>query len=90
MLGPDSRDSIDTGVIDDPRVRHFWDESRVVGLWLAETGVGSSGSSIVWDAYYVFGPKASWNERPAPITAFGTPVISNTAALGDALMPLLR
>ena len=91
MLGPDSRDSVDTGVIDDPRATHFWDADRVVGRWFADTGVGGpAASSIVWDAYYVFGPDASWNQRPAPVAGTGSPVISTTGSLERELSGLLR
>ena len=91
MLGPDSRGSVETGLIDDRRVTHFWDEDRVVGRWLADTNVGGSArSSVVWDAYFLFGPNASWNERPAPVAGTGAPVISTTGSLERQLAPLLR
>lgn len=91
MLGPDSRASIETGLLDDPRVTHFWDGERVVGRWFAETDVGGAArSSIVWDAYFLFGPNASWNQRPAPLAGTGAPVVSTTGALERELRPLLR
>jgi hypothetical protein len=90
MLGPDARSAIDPGLVGDRRVRQFWDEERVVGRWLADAGVGEvEPSGVVWDAYYVFGPDATWNERPGPLAGFGTPVISETDRLEHTLAPLL-
>jgi len=90
MLGPDARSAVDPGLLGDRRVRHFWDGERTVGRWLAEAGVGDPGFGIVWDAYYVFGPDAVWNDTPAPLLGFGSPVISNTSALERELGPLLE
>jgi hypothetical protein len=90
MLGPDSRAAIDTALIGDRRVTQFWDENRVVGRWLADAGVGDvEASGVVWDAYYVFGPEATWNERPGPVTGFGAPVVSERDELERELAPLL-
>jgi hypothetical protein len=90
MLGSDSRDQVETGLIADRRVRHFWDGQRTVGRWFADSGIGELGySGIVWDAYYVFGPAAVWNERPGPAAGFGSPVISSTGTLERALRRLL-
>lgn len=90
MLGPDARAAVDTALIDDPRVTHFWDEERVAGRWFADAGVGGeSYGGIAWDAYYLFGPDASWNERPRPVEAFGAPVISGTGSLERELRSFL-
>jgi hypothetical protein len=90
MLAGDSRSEVDVGLLEDRRARHFWDEERVVGRWLAESGVGEPGySGVVWDAYYVFGGQASWNERPAPLAGFGSPVIAEKATLEAALRRVL-
>jgi hypothetical protein len=90
MLGSDSRSAVDMGLLGDRRVRHFWDGERTIGRWLAESGVGNPGSGIIWDAYFVFGPDAVWNDTPAPLSAFGTPVISHTSTLERELAPLLN
>jgi hypothetical protein len=91
MLSLDSRSAVDTELLADPRVSQFWDEERVVGRWLAESGIGElAHSGIVWDAYYLFGPDAAWNERPAPLAGSGSPVLSTTGQLERQLAPLLR
>ena len=91
MLGPDTRSAVEPNLLRDPRVRQYWDDDRIVGRWLADAGVGGAAySSVVWDAFYVFEANASWNERPQPVAAFGSPVISETGTLERALRPLLR
>jgi hypothetical protein len=87
MLSTDGRDEIDTGLLADSRVRQFWDEERVSGRWFADSSVGELGDQggIVWDAFYVFGPDAAWNEEPGPVAGDGTPVISETSRLESAL-----
>jgi hypothetical protein len=90
MLSGEVRSDVEVGLLDDGRVTQFWDGGRVAGTWLAEEGVGGeSGAGVVWDAFYVFGPDAVWNEKPAPVAAFGAPVVSERGALERALRPLL-
>jgi hypothetical protein len=89
MLVTDARSEIDTGLLDDPRVRQFWDEERVVGRWLADMGLGGSPGEVVWDAYLVFGPDAAWNDEPAPLRGTGAPVISAAGSLERELRPLV-
>jgi hypothetical protein len=90
MLAADSRGEVDEDVLADPRVTQFWDEDRLVGRWLAETGLGEQISAgVVWDAYYLFGPEATWNERPGPLLGFGAPVIANTGSLENAVATVL-
>ena len=91
MLGSDTRSAVEPDLLSDSRVSQYWDEDRVVGRWLADARVGGAAySSLVWDAFYVFGAKASWNERPDPVAAFGSPVVSETGTLERAIRPLLR
>jgi hypothetical protein len=76
--------------MEDQRVTHFWDEERVAGRWFADADLGGLGASgIVWDAFFLFGPDASWEQAPAPVLRSGAPVISNTDALAAGLRPLL-
>lgn len=89
VLPTDSRSSVDRALLEDARVTQLWDEGRVVGRWLAQSGVGERGSGFVWDAYYLFGPDAEWNERPGPLVGFGAPVVSETGSLDAELRPLL-
>jgi len=59
-------------VIDDRRVRHFWDEQKVVGRWFAAQAGWEEGD-VMWDVYFLYGPGAEWSETPGePIAHAGT------------------
>lgn len=93
MLYGDSPGSIDSAVLDDPRVISFWDPHRISGTWFANNGVaglGGSGGNVVWDAYYAFQPSASWHQpKPSGAVAAGSDIIGNTAELAHRFIPLL-
>jgi hypothetical protein len=67
----------------DGRATHYWDNERRVSDALDEA-YGSPGQ-LVWDAFYVFGPGASWNERPPRPLESGSPVVEHMATLKSAL-----
>jgi hypothetical protein len=86
MLVTDSRSEVERSLIDDPRVRHFWDGGRVTGSWFAQADIGGLGySGVIWDAYFLFGPDATWDDKPAPLVDFGAPVVSYGEQLRKAL-----
>ena len=90
MLPTDARSEWESGLLDDPRVTHFWDEERIVGRWLAEVDLGGQGySGIVWDAYFLFGPEASWESEPGPLVGSGAPVVEASDQLGKQIRPLI-
>ncbi|MGH3103942.1 MAG: hypothetical protein ACRDN6_07600 [Gaiellaceae bacterium] len=90
MLATDARSEWDESVLADARVTHFWDEERIAGRWLADADLGGLGSSgIVWDAFFVFGPAASWSLGPAPLEAAGATVIGHSDDLAAGLRPFL-
>ena len=58
MLVTDSRGAWDESALRDRRVRHYWDGERMLGLALAQAKLGGLGyAGIVWDAYFLFGPR---------------------------------
>lgn len=75
-------------VITDPRVEHFWDGKKVVGRWLAENG-DSPGSGVIWDAYFLYGPDAQWEQKPEPLTSWGGPILDEYDELQKNVVPLL-
>jgi hypothetical protein len=90
MLGGDARDEWDAAVLDDERVAHFWDEERVSGQWLADHETGDlGGGGVVWDAYFLFGPDARWDDEPTDLRAAGRPIVGETGKLDEAAAPLL-
>lgn len=81
ILATDSRGEWNASVFEDPRVRDYWDEQRVVGRWFAERDVGGLGyAGIVWDAYFYYGPG---DTLLAPAES-GSPVIDATEPLEAA------
>jgi hypothetical protein len=77
-------------VITDPRVVHFWDEQRLVGRWFAQQeNAGGNDLGIVWDAYFLYPPKASWDATPQPLTNSGSTIRGEYNELEKNLIPLL-
>lgn len=74
-------------VLPDPRVTPFWDGSALTSEWFA-TNIDHS-STPAWDVYYLFGPDATWTDVPRPIVSSGGTIIGQSAALKDAIAPLL-
>ena len=82
----DERGTIDVSTI--PSARHYWDDDWAIGRWLAEQDLGGLGyAGAVYDAYYLFGPDATWEDVPAPLEASGQPVVGQDALL-EALAAL--
>jgi hypothetical protein len=91
MLATDARSEWEAAPLPDARVRHYWDEERTIGRWLAERDVGGQGApGIVWDAVFAFGPDATWDDLPGPVLASGAPVVDVAGSVEKALRPLLQ
>ena len=72
MLGADSREDWDSKVLDDPRVVHFWDQRARTGRWF---GDHVAGRGLAWDAFFLYGPDATWVETPEPLASTGRTII---------------
>ena len=88
MLFGDSRDRWDGDGLVDPRVRHFWDEHKLVGNWYSASVLHHAGTT--WDFYAVYGPDATWSSEPPRAISQGATIISHRDQLQAALAPLLR
>jgi len=67
-------------------VTQYWDGEGITGTYFAETDLGGLGySGFVYDVYYVFGPEASWADKPPPPAASGAPVAYDGGDLLAAL-----
>ena len=69
MLWSDAREMWNGNTMPDTRVTHFWDGDRVAGQWFARQVDGYEG--IAWDAYYLYGPDATWESVPSPLIGSG-------------------
>ena len=92
MLAGDSRSAWDSNVLNDPRVKEFWDRDRIAGKWFADKQLGGLGrpGSIVWDAYYAFPSNSTWTSKPSGTLAAGSDIIDNVSGLEHNFIPLLR
>ena len=78
------------GVLDDPRVLHYWDEKKRVGRFYAGKDPESDDPDVAWDSFYVYGSDAKWNDKLDRELATGATVRSEFATLKSALLPLLK
>ena len=79
MLAGDSEQLIDRRVLSDPRVTYYWDPGRTVGAWFS--GHVTHKPGITWDAYFLYGPQATWGSAPAPLVSRGSSVIGTQGRL---------
>src|SRR5438552_16838124 len=92
MLAGDSRSAWDSNLLNDPRVKEFWDGDRIVGKWFADKQLGGLGGpgSIAWDAYYAFPSNSTWTNAPSGVLATGSDTIDDVSSLDDNLHPPLH
>jgi hypothetical protein len=88
MLYGDKRSAWDAAILPDARVRHYWDEERIVGQWFARQVDGYEGTS--WDIYYLYGPDATWDTVPGPLIGSGATIIGERQTLEAQIVPLLQ
>jgi hypothetical protein len=87
MLGGDAREKWNGNVMPDPRVTHFWDGKYVIGQLFAEQVEGYRG--IAWDVYYLYGPDATWESVPSPLTGSGGTIYGERETLKMQISTLL-
>src|SRR5437764_14464613 len=77
----------DPSVLPDPRVTDLWDGGGIVSSWYQNNVVHTSG--IVWDAYFLYGPRARWRATPGRALSAEGPVDYHTGELEAAMRPFL-
>lgn len=85
MLPGDSRQLVDTRVLNDSRATNYYDPNRIVGSWFADRG---GEQKIVWDTYFLYGPDATWTDEPQPLLSSGSSVIGSNGDLASAFRRL--
>jgi len=79
VLAGDASATVDSRLLTDRRVTNFWDPNRTVSSWFSAHVADQPG--ITWDAYFLYGPDATWDSVPAPLASSGSPVISSRDSL---------
>ena len=83
----DERGAIDQAILDDPRVRQYWDSEGITGTYFADNDLGGLGASgFVYDVFYVFDGDAAWHNDPGPVDSAGGPVLYE----GEELLAALK
>ncbi len=100
MYPGDARSKWRPDLLTDPRISHWWDDRRLVGLHMIDklrphAALRAEGSrpfegKILWDAYLLFDRRARWaGAFPTALVRWGYPIMPSRAALAgqiDALM----
>lgn len=80
-------------ILNDDRVLQFWDEEKIAGRWF-EKKVSKQGGKgedrIEWDAYFLYGPNASWPKNGVPeLVSRGRTIVATRAQLKKDLAKLI-
>ena len=78
------------GILDDPRVLHYWDEKKKAGRFYAGKDPETDDPDVVWDTFYLYGSDARWLDKPDRELATGASVRSEFESLKNTLLPLLK
>ena len=91
MIEGDERNAFMPELLHDPRVVHLWDEEKVIGRWFAEN-MKQEGcdDETLWDAFFVFGAGARWDDKPGPLACCGYPIWGERNSLRDAVAELVH
>lgn len=90
MLPTDKLRRTRKDLIPDKRAKHFKDTGRVSGTWFSRNMKNCpSLGEVAWDAFYLYGKDAKWDEVPEPTLSCGTPVVKDWDNLVEAITPLL-
>jgi hypothetical protein len=65
----------------DPRVRHFWDQPKAAGKWFKANVPSDYKGTIMWDAYYLYGPEVTWDVTPGTPVAWGRTILDTRKEL---------
>ena len=85
-------------ILDAPGVAQFYDAKGELGRWFKANVVDRMPDlqdkpvfrATTWDAFFLYGPDAQWNERPTTPLAAGGPIIKEQAVLLKAVRKLSK
>ena len=88
LAGTKEGANVSQRVLPDPRVLHYWDGAAATSDWFARNVDHSLAPA--WDAYYLYGPAATWSDVPGPLISSGGTIIGQTSELKSSIVLLLR
>lgn len=88
MVASDERERWPGRVLADPRVRHFWDEERLVGTWFGQLESANEPGAVLWDAYYLYPPGVRWADGPGKAVSVGCPIVDSREELRRDLLAM--
>jgi hypothetical protein len=89
VLVGDSKVFVDLKLLNDRRVTNFWDDNKLTGKWFSQHVENAKGGTV-WDAYFLYGAEAHWNQHPGPLVGSGNPVIGSIDQLQQSIDALIR
>ena len=74
VLGPDNSSQVDTSLLYDSRVIHFWDSEGEVSAFLTAHAdqLGLPEAGLFWDADLLYGPDADWGRSLYSVGRLGS------------------
>lgn len=91
MVATDRKARWDPDLLGDKRVRHYWDEDRVLGAWISKNLPDHNHlGAIDWDSYYLFDTDGNWDDTFENVRASGTPIAKSTEKLEQAFDLMLK
>ncbi len=89
MVATDRKDKWNPELLNDKRVKHYWDEDRVLGKWITKNFKdGKHLGPIDWDSFYLFDKDGKWNESFENVKASGTPIARDAEKLIEGVEKL--
>jgi hypothetical protein len=99
MYPGDARETWRPEVMPDPRVRHFWDDGRLLGreYYKALPRLAPRRSpqtrelqgDVQWDAYYLYRPGVAWEKGYTDVVSWGRTVLATQDTLRADLAKVL-
>ena len=78
------------GLLTDNRVIQLWDAEQVVGSWYGEHVTRREAGHIEWDAWFLYGKEAIWEDGPEPLEGWGRTIAGTRKELAEKISGLLE
>ena len=87
MLASDSESRWPEKLLVDPRVTHYWDAKRVVGIWYGENVTAKEPGHVEWDMYFLYPADSMWIEDgPTGLISQGRTIVDTRNQLKEDVL----